>query len=522
MSEALIKTIKEMDDKDVLDEYKGITAVVDTKFYEPELLKHIHAELDVKHKLDHKEKVATFIVVTSAYLLDPRDHCSCALKGNSSSGKDSNTDNVLSHFPKEDWIKVTRVTTATLEDDVQNKRIIAFSEINKNRENGANAEIVETFKQMAEGGTSTLKKDIKTGFKTAVRTEQEQKTLIYGTTETESDDELETRYVIVPIRGYREKNKIVVDDVLNKASDEEYYLRRHNQDDSWIATSISLLDKDVQVIIPFSKELSGKINGKEIFDTTKDRVKRDVKRILSLTRAIAWLHQKQRAAKYRDGITFIYAEPSDFLNALNLFGDFFNLTYSGLDHRLVKLLEYVEKNVGKHAEIIKALGFQERYHDWTLRHKAQKALNIASVKTIRDWCQKLSDRNRLEVYKDDYVSKKTVLIRPVISPAHNLALPVSIDDIARLLQAWLESDSTKQIYQNHEIKPFLLQFEDYIPENEDDSEDSETFTEENTMSKSTGEEELIVTEEFIEDEPKTFITQKRLDETEEKEDDTAN
>lgn len=396
MSEALTKLIQEIDDKNILDEHKIINAKIDPRFYDYQLLKHIHAELDVKHKLDHKEKVATFIVVTSAYLQDPRDHCSCALKGNSSSGKDSNTDNVLSHFPKEDWIKVTRVTTATLEDDVQDKRIVAFSEINKNRENGANAEIVETFKQMAEGGTSTLKKDIKTGFKTAIRTEQEQKTLIYGTTETESDDELETRYVIVPIRGYREKNKIVVDDVLNKASDEEYYLRKHHLIDSWIATSIFLLDKNVQVIIPFSKILSEKINDKEIFDTTKDRVKRDVKRILSLTRAITWLHQKQRVTKFRDDVTFIYAEPTDFLNALNLFGDFFNLTYSGLDHRLVKLLEYVEKNIGKHSEEIKAIGFQDRYGDWLLRHKVQKALNIASVKTIRDWCQKLTDRNKID------------------------------------------------------------------------------------------------------------------------------
>ena len=127
MTDALNKLIEEMEDKTILDEQKKINARIDPRFFDFQLLKHIHLELDVKHKLDHKEKVATFIVVTSAYLLDHRDHCSCALKGNSSSGKDSNTDNVLSHFPKEDWIKVTRVTTATLEDDVHDKRIVAFS-----------------------------------------------------------------------------------------------------------------------------------------------------------------------------------------------------------------------------------------------------------------------------------------------------------------------------------------------------------------------------------------------------------
>ena len=81
------------------------------------------------------------------------------------------------------------------------------------------------------------------------------------------------------------------------------------------------------------------------------------------------------------------------------------------------------------------------------------------------------------------------------------------------------SDSTKEIYQDHEIKPFLLEFEDYISETEDDSEDSDTFTEENARSESTCEEELIVTEEIIEDKPLP-ISQKLLTEVEEKENGT--
>jgi hypothetical protein len=454
--------------------------------------------LDKRHKLDHKEKVGTFIVVSTAYLRDPRDHCSCAAKGAYSGGKDNNTDTVLSHFPKEDWIKVTRATTATLEDDVKNKKIIAFSEINKNREFGANAEIVETFKQMAEGGTTTLKKDVNTGFKTAIRTEQEQKTLIYGTTETESDEELESRYVIIPIKGYRAKNKIVVDDVLKKASDEDYYLEKNKKEDSWIASSIYLLEKDVQVIIPYSQVLSGKINDKEIFDTTKDRVKRDVKRVMSLTRAITWLYQLQRKSKYIGDMKFIYAEPSDFLNALKIFADFINLTYSGIDHRLQRLLEYVEKNVGKHREEIKNMGFQDRYHDWLLRHKVQKALKIGSVKTIRDWCGKLADKNKLEIYKDEFVNKRTVMIRPVHLVGNNLALPVNIEDIDRLLQEWLQSDSAKKTYEDHEIKPYLVDFEAYAYEIDDDLDNSGMLTDENDMSEITC-EKLVVEEEYIQD-----------------------
>jgi hypothetical protein len=514
MSEALDKLIREMDDPEVLAEYKKINARIDPRFESPELLKHIHDELDKRHKLDHREKMAIFVVAATGYLRDARDHCSCALKGNSSAGKDNVIDTVLDHYPKEDWIKVTRATTATLEDDVRDKKIVAFSEINKNREFGANAEIVETFKQLAEGGTSTLKKDAKTGFKTAIRTEQKQKTLLYGTTETESDEELETRYVITPIKGYREKNRVVVSDVLRKASDEEYYLEKNKHEDSWITTSISLLDQDVQVIIPFSEVLGEKINGKEIFDTAKDRVKRDVKRIMSLTRAITWLHQLQRKTKYIGSMTFVYAEPCDFLNALKIFADFINLTYSGVDHRLQSLLEYAEKHMGHFSEEIKILGFQERYHDWVLRHEAQKALKIGTVNTIKNWINKLKNLNKVETHYDRYVSQKTFLFRPINQPSNNLALPVNIDEIDRLLQVWLESDSAKEIYGEHKIMPYLIDFEEYGTETNESEEESSTFSQENDRSEVTC-EKLEVEEEYIQDEETSFDQQQLLNSKEE-------
>ncbi|MBU0666142.1 MAG: hypothetical protein ABIC91_05055 [Nanoarchaeota archaeon] len=271
MSEALKKVIFELDNPDVILEYKRVNAKIDPLFYQIELLKEIHGELDKRHKLDHKEKMAVFVIAVSSYLKDAKNHCSCALKGNSSAGKDSCVDTVLSHIPKDEWIKVTRATTASLEDDVMDKRIVAFSEINKNRERGANAEIVETFKQMAEGGTSTLKKDPKTGFKTAIRTNQEQKTLIYGTTETECDDELETRYVVVPIKGFWEKNKIVIFDTLRKARDIQHHINRNKLEDSWISISLSLLDRDLFVIVPFTEIFEKEINGKETKGKSPER-----------------------------------------------------------------------------------------------------------------------------------------------------------------------------------------------------------------------------------------------------------
>jgi hypothetical protein len=231
---------------------------------------------------------------------------------------------------------------------------------------------------------------------------------------------------------------------------------------------------------------------------------------MSLTRSITWIHQLQRKSKYVANMRFIYAEPSDFINALKIFADLVNLTYSGIDHRLQRLLEYVEENVGKHREEIKNMGFQEKYFDWVLRHKAQKALKIGSVKTIRDWCGKLADKNKIEIYKDQYVNKRTVMIRPVHLTSNNLALPVNIEEIDRLLQVWLESEDAKNIYQDHKITPFIIDFEDYGDDVDDDSDNSSMFSKENNMSESTC-ENLVVTEEYICDEPKDIEHQKMLD-----------
>ena len=491
MSEALKKLIFEMNHPEVLAEYKKINAKIDKRFFQKDLLKEIHLELDKRHKLDHKEKMAVFLVAVSSYLKDPKDHCSCALKGNSSAGKDSCVDTVLVHIPKDDWIKVTRATTASLEDDVKDKRIVAFSEINKNRERGANAEIVETFKQMAEGGTSTLKKDPKTGFKTAIRTEQEQKTLIYGTTETESDDELETRYVVIPIKGYREKNQIVIFDTLRKARDINHHLKKSKHEDSWISTSISLLDKDLFVIVPFTELFENEINGKEIFDTTKDRVKRDVKRVISLAMTHAWLYQKQRVIKTIEGVQFLFAEPSDFLNALIIFSDLINLTYSGIDHRLQRLLDYAEENQGNHCADISDLGFEDSYCNWLLRHKAQQDLGIGSVNTIKRWIAELKDKDKIEVYYNAGITNKAFLFRPIHSAISNLAIPVKVKEIDKVLTAWLESKEAKEIYEDKVISKDLIDFIEY---DKDKSKDTHKID----MSKMTG-SNLVVEEEFIQD-----------------------
>lgn len=428
----------------------------DVRFYKPDLLKEIQKELDYKHKQDDKEKLALFLIAISSYLKDPNDHCSAAIKGDSSAGKDNIIKTVLGLLPKKDSLFLTRGTAAAIEDEAHKVRIIAFSEINKHRENGANSDLTETFKQFAEGGVSIIKKDAATGFKTTKETTSEQKTLFYGTTETESDDELETRYVVIPIHSNQEKNKIVVNDALFKASNEDYYLRKSKNND-WISSSIEHFDYNLSVIIPFASLFTEKIYDPEdkqkkyLFDFSKERIKRDAKRLLSLTKAITWLHQKQRVIKLKEGQKFIYSEPSDFITAIKIFAEFFNLTYTGLDHRVQKVLDCIKKNHSNHAEdILKEYGID--YTDWTIRSKIQHELGIESINTIKERIKTLKDLGKIETH---YEQGKNYLIRGVNEGVNRVSLPVSLTGVDTHLTGWLTGVKI-DIYAKKEINPLKI------------------------------------------------------------------
>lgn len=418
------------------------------KLKDPNLLIKIHKEIDKYHKSDIKEKLATFIAACSGCRSNSNERISLAFKGNSSAGKDNIIKTILQYIPDKWSLFLTGGTASALEDDTQDIRILAFSEMKKD---GANTQLIETFKQYSEGGISTLKKDVLTGYKTTKRTTSDQKTLFYASTEIETDDELETRYIVIPIIGEAVKNKIVCDSAIDSAADPNYYISESELNKSnWIKECISCLDPNIQPIIPFNDILKNPIQdgeeSKYLFDYTQERVKRDVKRLLNITKAIAWLHQYQRYQFANNSHKFIYCEPQDFLIALFLFADFINLTYSGLDGRLQRLLDYTKNNQGKHASLINEFGFGVEYSDWILRNKAQEDLGIGSVNTIKEWVEKLKDKHLIDVHYNPSVTNKAYLIRPIKSPISNIALPVSMVAVDTSLTGWLIGTKA---YNNH-------------------------------------------------------------------------
>jgi len=406
---------------------EGLPSEIDKKFYQEDLLIDIHTEISKDHIQDDREKIGTFIIGASSKLLNPKDHVSVAHTGASSSGKTNIQLSVAKHLPQEKTGIATRITPSEMEDRITDWDLLIVTEINKNRE-GANTEVVETFKAVMEDGLRIYKKDNITGEPKEIIVPQ--KSGFYATTETETDEELETRYIKIPVKGSINKNKYVVNSTLEKASDLERLFSGFEEKESWISESIRGLDNEIDVVIPFAKELTKEFETSEgkraLFDYSKERVKRDIKRLLSLTKTIAWLFQKRRALIEREDKKIILAEPTDFLTALKIFTPFFNVSYSGLDPRIDKVFETIKELSGEHSEeIIKEFGVSTTRSQWVIRTELQKKLNIDSVNTIKKYLDVLRDKGLIEVsWSNEH--PKFYLINPVNNPVNTLLDPITM------------------------------------------------------------------------------------------------
>lgn len=426
---------------------KQLDLKIDKRFYNARLLQDIYVEIDKKHIMDSREKMACFLVGVSAELPNHRDRVSVALKGDSSAGKDNLVETIFDLLPHNGNLFLTRGTQSAIEKEAVNFRRLALSEMNR-RDKGANELLVETIKQLSEGGFSVLKQDANTGFKTTITINAPQKTCFYATTMTESDEELATRFLIIPVIGGAPKNRAVVHNTLDQVADVNSILQQ-NMESNWIADNINLLDHDLQVIVPYATLLKNDIDGKPIFDFKKERIKRDIKRLMSLTKAIAWLHQKQREIIEVKGTKIILAEPTDFITAMDIFMPFFNFTYSGLDHRIQKTLDKLRELQGKHDSQIFKYRFGAEYSGYVIRHLLQAELGIDSVDTIKSYIKKLKDKGYIEkTYYNENINPRAYLIKPIgyEQATNRVALAISLEPLVAYLQANITQEIIEKMY----------------------------------------------------------------------------
>lgn len=370
---------------DIFDNSPNIVEVQKAlaKLQQPDLLNKVKEELGKDHLLDDKLKLTLFLVALSGLSAIPKGRMSMALKGDSATGKDNLIKTILKNMPLEPQIFLTSGTQATVEDDIKEKRIIAFSEVNQHRESGANKHLTEVIKQKTEGGTSALKKDHRTGFKTSRHEVGEQGTVLYGTTEADKDQELGTRFIEGDVPADPKKTDLVNDNTCDYFCDVEKLVSEQQQKDTWLRIAITHLfrkNPDRMVFVPYSKLLKGKVNGKKIIDNKDPRAQRDTKRLWWLVCAMTWLHQEQRdIMKDARNKEFIISEPQDFFNVLEIAGEFFSRTYSGIEGRLQDILNIIDNDS----------------RDWIPRDEIERKLDKAK-NTIKTYCKILSEKGLIE------------------------------------------------------------------------------------------------------------------------------
>lgn len=351
-------------------------------FKKPELLSLIREELSKTHLEDDNLKMTGFFTAVSGLSHNPDLRKSIALRGDSSVGKDNMIKAIFKQLPEDTNLFFTSATQSILEDDTHQYNVLGFSEVNANREAGANKFIVEAIKQMAEGGMFAGKKDIRSG-NMEVRFEKgEQKSIFYGTTETETDDELQTRFIVGTVQARPERIKKVNDNTLDCVADQDKLLEVGKKEDSWIKKGLTyFVDKKEKyiVILPYAKFLKEEIDGEPIFDNSNPRSQRDLKRILALTCAVTYLFQEQREKIEYKGNKFLVSEVSDFIETLKYSIDFFNQSYQGYDARMDEVYKLITQS-------------------WTARDLVQEKLGI-SRNTIKERCQILSEQGIIKGQK---------------------------------------------------------------------------------------------------------------------------
>jgi len=352
------------------------------RFEEEDLLKNILFELDKGHIGDNNAKLTNFLTLITGLLENPKRHQTNAITGDSSTGKNNLIENNLKHFPDGSYIYISSASQSVIEDDIGEIPIIAFKEINFHREGGANKNLLEVFKQVTEGGTATIKKDTRTGFKTARHETSEQKVVIYPTTESERDEEAETRSIFIDVKKDYNKIKNVNDNTCDEFSDMDKLSSQLENKDSWIKKGLSAFwsrTEKLEIVLPYAKFLKEKINGEDIFDHHSPRSQRDIKRLFSLTCATTFLFQEQRQKVNNNSKAFLISEPQDFINTLKISEEFFNKTYNGLDARLT--------------EILNIMG--EYNQEWTPRDFIQGKIET-SRNTIKNYCSTLSSAGLID------------------------------------------------------------------------------------------------------------------------------
>ena len=202
--------------------------------------------------------------------------------------------------------------------------------------------------------------------------------IVQTTTRNHLHPENETRVVPIYLDESSEQTDKIVGSHLRRAtgkktlsSAEEEALREAWQD------AIRLLEP-AEVIIPFAERI--KVPSQPL------RMRRDVPRLISLIRLVAWLHQETRG---RDDQDRILATEHDFEKAIEIVGDSFARAWKSLTPTEEKVYEAITTHV---AENLRKHGFKRSHVETAL----EKTGETVPTTTLKDALRTLAGSGFLE------------------------------------------------------------------------------------------------------------------------------
>ena len=449
-----ISGLEKEEPKEIDSEFYNL---IENNFKNPNLQNIILEEIQKRHIGDEEQVQTLFLIALSSLSPNPNERLSVRVAGNTSTGKSNAINSTVSFIPEENVEILTSTTKAILEDDVlEEKSLVVVSELNLFRENGANAQLIETLKALAEGGLHVKKKDLRTNSKTVREEISEQKSIIYSTTDEKADLELGTRQLDITITSDSKQTKAVNDNTLLLASNP---FIQEKQKDNWVKVGIRAMNSRVgsyEIILPYANLLSGKINEKDIIDNSNPRSRRDLKRLISLVKSYCRLHYLQR--NKIDSEKLILSKPKDFIEVLKIAKGSFDQTYSGLDRRVSEVYNLISKKPS-----------------WIDRSNLQKEVGC-SVNTLKKYLDELKNQGLIEINIGKNIEfmgldSQKVFVKLCQNPVKPLLISCQINELEDYLNKNYQEDfdRVKEFYTQKGVKIQGVK----MPFNNDSSKNSE-------------------------------------------------
>jgi hypothetical protein len=284
---------------------------------------------------ERNNKLVGYLAAVSRHLEAP---LAVLVQSSSAAGKSTLMDAVLAFVPEEECIRFSAMTEQSLyymgDMDLKHK-VLAIAE-----EEGASRAAYALKLLQSEGALSIAStgKDPATGKLVTHQYRVEGPVMMFlTTTALDIDEELLNRCLVLSVNEDREQTQAI--HRLQREQQTLAGLLRRQQRTALIQLhrNAQRLLKPLFVVNPFVDELT--------FPDQLTRMRRDHMKYLTLIRAIALLHQRQRPVTTRQGVAFIEATREDIAQAKELMDELMRRSLDELPSQTRRLLALVEEMV---------------------------------------------------------------------------------------------------------------------------------------------------------------------------------